>query len=303
MVKILNSAELNTEEEVLREDESGNDCRHAELSGIPMSVYQVHILSYLNLKQILRYRCLCRNLSLSVQGVIEYEIVCQKAKLREFEEEMMRDSQLGSLYSKFTQNLRREHLGAYLTMKQQLEALKFNGNETLQRTHLVNSTFLVRTSVSYPFISIIADLLHRLISIKEIPSENSLSDVNDSSFVPLAIPLNKTPSQDPFQTFQHDLYLSLTLDETLHLPPAFLSYYHEVLSPYLSDEGQDTTEASTDALAHHLTQLKSSCPNSSLYIAAFNFIRSLVEINQVVPELTRGYSSRRSEGTNNKYKD
>lgn len=83
-------------------------------------------------------------------------------------------------------------------MKQQLEALKFNGNETLQRTHLVNSTFLVRTSVSYPFISIIADLLHRLISIKEIPSENSLSDVNDSSFVPLAIPLNKTPSQDPF---------------------------------------------------------------------------------------------------------
>ena len=219
----------------------------------------------------------------------------------------MRDNELGLLYSRFSQNLRREYLGAYLTMKQQLEALKFNGNETLQRTHLVNSTFLVRTSASYPFINIIEDLLHHLISIKEIPSENSLSNINDTSLIPLPIQLIQTPSQDPFQTFQQDLYLSLTLDETLVLPPSYLQHYHDVLAPYLSDEEdeyQDATHATNKTLAHHLSQLQTSCPNSPLYIAAFNLIRSLVEINQVVPELSRGYSCQsKGDGTNNRVLD
>jgi hypothetical protein len=34
--------------------------------------------------------------------VIEYEIICQKTKLREFEEDMMRDVGVGTIYQKFT---------------------------------------------------------------------------------------------------------------------------------------------------------------------------------------------------------
>jgi hypothetical protein len=95
MVKIVNSSELNTEEEVGRETGNGKDFHQSGLSCLPKSVYQVHILSYFDLKEVLRYRSISKTLSLTVLEVIEYEIVGQKAKLREFEEEMMRDNDLG----------------------------------------------------------------------------------------------------------------------------------------------------------------------------------------------------------------
>lgn len=67
MVKIVNSTELNTEEEdVVREGGTGTNCRHTGLGGLPKSVYQVHILCLFDLKEVLRQRSICRSLSLSV---------------------------------------------------------------------------------------------------------------------------------------------------------------------------------------------------------------------------------------------
>ena len=81
MVKIVNSTELNTKEEEEGVGAAGirNNSRHTGLGGLPKSVYQVHILSCFDLNLVLRYRSICRSQSLTVQEVIEYEIVCQKA--------------------------------------------------------------------------------------------------------------------------------------------------------------------------------------------------------------------------------
>ena len=54
MVKIVNSTELNTEEDVVREVATGKDRHHAWLGVIPKSVYQVHILCFFDLKEVLR---------------------------------------------------------------------------------------------------------------------------------------------------------------------------------------------------------------------------------------------------------
>lgn len=54
MVKIVNSTELNTEEDVVREGGSWKDCRHKGLGGLPKSVYQVHILCFFDLREVLR---------------------------------------------------------------------------------------------------------------------------------------------------------------------------------------------------------------------------------------------------------
>ena len=95
MVKIVNSTQLYTLEEVAREEGTGKYCHYRSLNCLLKSVYQVHILSYFDLKDVLRYRSISKTLSLTVLEVIEYDIVGQKAKLREFEEEMMRDNDLG----------------------------------------------------------------------------------------------------------------------------------------------------------------------------------------------------------------
>jgi hypothetical protein len=91
MVKIVNYTELNTG----REARTGKGNQNIGIGCLPKSVYQVHILSYFDLKEVLKYRSISKTLSLTVLEVIEYEIVGHKAKLREFEEEMMRDNDLG----------------------------------------------------------------------------------------------------------------------------------------------------------------------------------------------------------------
>ena len=54
MVKIVNSTELSKEEDVVREGGTGKDCRHTGLGGLPKFVYQVHILCFFDLKEVLR---------------------------------------------------------------------------------------------------------------------------------------------------------------------------------------------------------------------------------------------------------